>query len=206
VFKGRRVKKQRIYEKKVPAVKTDDSVDSIDRGLSKFMSLILRHQPKEFGLALDSRGFVPLTDLTAAIQTKKPWITDQDVRRIAESREKQRFEIIGSMIRARYGHSVEVTFDEDEIVPPEHLYHGTSRQVLDSLRREGLRSMDRQYVHLSGDMEEASQVALRHDSNPVILTIRAREAHGQGLKFYKTGPLFMTKTVPPEFIEFPEEP
>jgi putative RNA 2'-phosphotransferase len=206
VFKGRRLKKQRAYETKAPVVKTDDSIDSIDRSISKFMSLILRHQPKEFGLTLDTRGFVSLLDLTAAIQTKKPWITELDVRRVAESSEKQRFEIISSMIRARYGHSVPVAFDEDEIVPPEHLYHGTSGQALESLRNEGLKGMGRQYVHLSGDYEEARQVGLRHDPNPVVLTIKALDAHNQGLKFYKTGPLFMTKTVPPEFIVFPEEP
>lgn len=205
MFRGRREKKKKLYQKRETQPKSEDAVDSIDRSISKFMSLILRHQPKEFGLALDSRGFIPLKDLTTAIQTKKPWITEQDVKRIAETSEKQRFEIIGSMIRARYGHSVSVTFDEDETMPPEHLYHGTSREAVASLVREGLKGMGRQYVHLSSDLEEARQVGLRHDTNPIVLTIKALEAHRKGLKFYKTGPLFMTKTVPPEFIIFPEE-
>jgi len=141
----------------------DDHIDSIDRSLSKFMSLILRHQPEQFGLTLDSRGFISISSLVEAMQTRKSWITEEDIRRIAETSEKQRFEIIGSMIRARYGHSIPVSFDEDEVVPPENLFHGSSRAAIESVRIDGLKGMDRQYVHLSVDEAEAHQVGLRHD-------------------------------------------
>ncbi|MFQ6104072.1 MAG: RNA 2'-phosphotransferase [Candidatus Glassbacteria bacterium] len=183
----------------------DAYVDSIDRSISKFMSLILRHQPEQFGLKLDGRGFVPIGELVEAIRTRKSWITESDIRRIAEKSEKQRFEIIGSMIRARYGHSVPISFDEDETTPPQLLYHGSSPQALDSIRSDGLKGMGRQYVHLSIEKDEARSVGLRHDPAPVVLTIKALEAHNQGYKFYKTGPLFMTRVVPPQFIIFPEE-
>jgi len=109
------------------------------------------------------------------------------------------------MIRARYGHSVPVSFDEDETTPPEELYHGTVPASIDDIRKNGLKSMDRQYVHLSMDEQEAYSVGLRHDPRPVILTIKALEAHEAGYTFYKTGPLFMVRDVPPQFIIFPDE-
>jgi len=177
--------------------------DSIDRSISKFLSLILRHQPQQFGLELDNRGFVPLKDLTAAIATRREWITESDIVRIAGSSEKQRFEISGSKIRARYGHSVPVSFEEDEATPPEFLYHGSSLSAIAVIRDEGLKGMGRQYVHLSIEKEEALSVGKRHDPEALVLTIKALEAHVQGYTFYKTGPLFMTKVIPPQFITFP---
>jgi putative RNA 2'-phosphotransferase len=205
VNRGHRNKRIR-NEAMIPSRSPEErNVDAIDRSLSKFMSLILRHQPEQFGLKLDNRGFAPIEDLTAAIQTKKSWITEDDIRRIAERSEKQRFEINGSLIRARYGHSVPVAFDEDETEPPELLFHGSSRSAIESMRSEGIQAMDRQYVHLSIDEEEARKVGLRHDPEPVVLRIKALEAHREGHAFYKTGQLFMTKVVPPRFIIFPEE-
>src|SRR5438105_15964813 len=76
--------------------------------LSKFLSLMLRHQPERFGLRLDADGFVPLTDLLAAVRRERAWqeITEEYVREVVATSDKQRFEIDGDRIRARYGHSV----------------------------------------------------------------------------------------------------
>ena len=40
--------------------------------------------------------------------------------------------------------------------------------------------MKRQYVHLSVKQEDAYEVGLRRDKNPVILKISALKAHNQG--------------------------
>jgi len=202
-MRGDRSNKSRMDGRQAPQSSDGSQIDSIDRSISKFMCLILRHQPHQFGLQLDNRGFVPLEDLIRAIATKREWITENDIRRIVESSEKQRFEISSSMIRARYGHSVAVSFDEDEATPPEFLYHGSSRSAVESVRNEGLKGMDRQFVHLSAAREEALSVGKRHDPGAVVLKIKALEAHVQGYTFYKTGPLYMTKVIPPQFIIFP---
>lgn len=206
MFRSRKIKKRKNGREAPPESAENREIDAIDRSISKFLSLILRHQPDRFGLQIDNRGFVPITDLLEAIRVKKPWVTEDDIRRIAESSEKQRFEIDGSRIRARYGHSIPVSFDEDEEEPPEYLYHGTTPSSLDSIRKHGLQSRDRQYVHLSVDEEEANQVGLRHDPDPVVLTIRALEANRDGYTFYRTGPLFMTREIPPQYIIFPDLP
>jgi len=202
-MRGDRDKRAGAGNSQEPLRSEESHTDSIDRSISKFMSLILRHQPRQFGLELDNRGFVQLKDLTNAIATRREWITESDIVRIAGSNEKQRFEISGSMIRARYGHSIPVSFEEDETTPPEFLYHGSSPSNAAVIRDEGLKGMGRQYVHLSIESEEALSVGRRHDLEAIVLTIKALEAHVQGYTFYKTGPLFMTKIIPPQFIIFP---
>ena len=43
--------------------------------------------------------------------------------------------------------------------------------------------MNRQYVHLSADQATAQKVGARHAPTPVILEIRAAEAHQAGVRF-----------------------
>lgn len=37
--------------------------------------------------------------------------------------------------------------------PPKYLYHGTAAWFLPAIQREGLKKMNRQYVHLSGVLQ-----------------------------------------------------
>lgn len=66
---------------------------------------------------------------------------------------------------------------------------------------EGLKPMNRQYVHLSADREMATQVGQRKDKEPVILQIRAGDAQRQGIVFYKgNGRVWLADFVPAGFI------
>jgi putative RNA 2'-phosphotransferase len=176
--------------------------------LSKLLSLILRHQPAKFGLSLDEEGFVPFADLLAAVRRQRGWgaVTEAQIRDVVATSDKQRFEIQGEQIRARYGHSVAGRLEYPAVEPPEILYHGTSPRSLAAIRVEGLRSMRRQYVHLSVDVAQARAVGRRHSPEPVVLTVRAREAWQAGVKFYQPeARLFLAGAVPPTFIEGAEE-
>ena len=173
--------------------------------LSKHLSLVLRHRPEKHQLTLDPEGFVPLEDLIAGMRTLGKWsrVTEAQIREVVHDSDKQRYEIVGDKIRARYGHSVAEAVSYDAIAPPEILYHGTSRRVLDAIRAEGLRPMNRQYVHLSSEIEQARIVGARHDARPAILTVRAGEAHAAGVSFYNPEPrLYLANEVPSEFIDF----
>jgi putative RNA 2'-phosphotransferase len=171
--------------------------------LSKMLALMLRHQPEKFGLALDAEGFTPLAAVLAALRRERRWagVTEADVRDVVASSDKQRYEIDGERIRARYGHSVEGKVEHEPVEPPEVLYHGTSPEAVARIRAEGLRSMRRQYVHLSTSVEQARAVGARHSRTPVILTVRAREAWTAGVRFYlPEARLYMADAVPPKFI------
>ncbi|MCS7283844.1 MAG: RNA 2'-phosphotransferase [Anaerolineae bacterium] len=179
--------------------------------LSKFLALILRHQPERFGLHLDEEGWASLPEVLEILQglPNFRWATRADVLEIVErgsGDEKRRFEIAGDRIRARYGHTVPLAPRYPPCQPPPILYHGTSSHALNHIRREGLRPMRRQYVHLSADPETAVRVGARHTPKPVVLTVRAAEAATAGVLFYRADEgTYLSGPIPPQFLEFPEE-
>ena len=179
--------------------------------LSKFLALILRHQPERFGLVLDEEGWASLSEVMEILRglPNFRWATRADVLEIVEKGSgdgKRRFEVEGDRIRARYGHSVARPIRYTPCSPPARLYHGTSPEALPSIRREGLKPMGRQYVHLSLDPETAARVGSRHTAHPVVLTVRAAEAHAAGIEFYRAEEsVYLARRVPPDFLELPEE-
>jgi putative RNA 2'-phosphotransferase len=174
--------------------------------LSKLMSLILRHEPQKWGLTLDENGFVPLNALLQSMQRARPHVTEALLRQVVRDSDKQRYEIVEKptpQIRARYGHSVQEAVSYEPVEPPQVLFHGTSRRALEAIRVEGLRSMKRQYVHLSNEHEQAQIVGARHDSQPIMLSVRAHEAWQNGVRFYNPEPrIWLADEVPAEYIDF----
>lgn len=112
--------------------------------ISKFMSYILRHNPEKFGLKLDEQGFVEVDKFVSSVREKIPSLTKETIIEIIDSSPKRRFEIIGDKIRATYGHSIAVNLNLPEVEPPEVLYHGTPRNSLPGILKEGLKPMGRQ--------------------------------------------------------------
>jgi putative RNA 2'-phosphotransferase len=176
--------------------------------LSKFLAVMLRHSPEDFGLKLDEAGFTALDSVWKAIRAKYGNRYDEDdLLQIVEGDErgKKRYEILNGRIRAMYGHS------EPEIIyppatPPEFLYHGTNPKALAAIRKEGLTSQARQYVHMTTNLNNAQVVAKRRTKEPLILSIRALEAHEAGTVFHHAETEhFLAKSIPPQFIDFPED-
>lgn len=176
--------------------------------LSRYMSYLLRHHPEKAGLSLDEEGFVALDDLVKAISSNPrwSWVERHHIIQVVTGDEKGRFQVVGDRIRAAYGHSVESAPRYRKMKPPEILYHGTSRHALPRIKREGLKPLKRRYVHLSPDWETAYEVGRRHDEEPVVLEVRARDAYQMGIFFTKATPkIYLADPIPPEFIVFPED-
>lgn len=176
------------------------------KGLSKFLALMLRHKPEQFGLTLDVEGYADINAVWSQVQRRYPNVTPKDFYLWLESEKGQlRYEVRENRVRARYGHST-VEVEYESVTPPEILYHGTTHDALASIRKEGLTSQKRQYVHLSTGTERAEEVAGRHGNAIVILKIHALNAHKAGFEFYHPEPRhYLVKRVPPEYIEFPED-
>ena len=176
--------------------------------LSKFLSLILRHRAADFGITLDEQGFTAVADVWAQVQQRYgDTYRYDDLLAIAAGQhdDKQRFEIVGDRIRARYGHSAVRTVTYDPVTPPDLLYHGTTPTALNSIRQQGLQPQQRQYVHLSLDPDWAGRVGQRRVQQPVILRVRAAEMAAAGHEFYHPEPKhYLTAAVPVEFIDFPD--
>jgi len=43
-------------------------------------------------------------------------------------------------------------------------------------------------------------VARRHDPAPAIIIVDAQSAHGEGIRFFQSGPLFLVENVPAKFL------
>ncbi|WP_330375506.1 RNA 2'-phosphotransferase [Inediibacterium massiliense] len=85
--------------------------------------------------------------------------------------------------------------------PPGVLYHGTARRFLESIIENGLLPRSRQYVHLSIDVDTALQVGKRHDNQPILLVINAKQAWGEGVKFYQgNDKVWLADFVPSKYI------
>jgi len=171
--------------------------------ISKFLSFILRHGPDKVGLELDSSGFADLNEVLKVLNDRFTnfKITKYTLEEIMEQSEKRRFEIENSKIRAFYGHSIDDKIVMKEVMDlPSILYHGTNLRAYDAIKTEGLIRKKRQYVHLSENVETAIMVGKRTSSNPIIVLIDVKSAQNEGIKFYKSGDMYLADYIPPKFI------
>ncbi|MBN1259064.1 MAG: RNA 2'-phosphotransferase [Anaerolineae bacterium] len=176
------------------------------RKLSKFLSLLLRHRPARFPIQLDAEGYASLAEIIHILHglPNFRWASRADVEAVVEAPGRRRFEIAGGQIRALYGHTA-FRPDYTPVTPPALLYHGTAPEHLDAIRREGLRPMERRYVHLAATPATAHSIAIRHTTTPVILTIDAEQAHANGIAFYHpTDEIYLCAQLPPDYLEIPQ--
>lgn len=170
--------------------------------LSKFLSLVLRHDPGKIGLRLDEAGWASVDELIAAAARSGMAIDRETLARVVAENDKQRFALSpdGARIRASQGHSVKVDLGLAPREPPELLYHGTAARNVDSIRASGLHAASRTHVHLSADEETARRVGQRHGP-PVVLTVAAGRMHRDGRAFFRSeNGVWLTDAVPAEYI------
>ena len=173
--------------------------------ISKFLSLVLRHEPGKIGIVLDEHGWTDCDELIQAASRHSVRFDRATLLEIVRTNDKQRFALSddGSHIRANQGHSVTVDLALAPKQPPETLYHGTVEKFIGAIRSAGLQKGERHHVHLSPDLTTATKVGQRR-GKPVILTIRAAAMANAGHPFFLSdNGVWLTDTVPPEFIEFP---
>ena len=172
--------------------------------ISKFLSLVLRHDPSRIGITLDEAGWTDIDALLAACAKHGVVITRAELDELVASSDKQRYALSndGMRIRANQGHSVPVSLGLPPTPPPETLYHGTVEAALPGIRAQGIVKGSRHDVHLSADLDTATKVGGRR-GKPVILTIRAGAMADAGHVFYRSeNGVWLTVHVPPDFIMF----
>ena len=154
---------------------------------SKFLSLILRHEPQLIGLTLGEGGWVRVDDLLArCVQSNKP-ISYELLKEVVETSDKKRFALSedGTNIRANQGHSVAVDLGLSPITPPDKLYHGTASRFLEAIWAQGLTRRARHHVHLTAKLDVAVSVGQRH-GQPVILEVDSLRMHLEGHQFFRS--------------------
>ena len=174
--------------------------------ISRFLTYLLRHRPKEYPMAFDARGFVDWSTVVNLVQERYYDATEEEIRGVVTDSEKKRFELRDDKVRATYGHSFPVELGLEAVEPPAELYYGTARDLARSILRDGLKPRDRQYVHLSASLEDAESVGSRRDPAPAIVVVDTVAAREADVVFYRSGPLFLVKSVPPEFLSLKSSP
>jgi putative RNA 2'-phosphotransferase len=172
--------------------------------ISKFLSLVLRHKPEVIGLKLDQHGWIKVDELIQAMHDSDWNINRKILNNIVEDNDKNRFSLSkdGQKIKANQGHSLDIDLELKPAKPPEILYHGTVSKFLGHIYNDGLLSCNRQYVHLSEDIETAIDVGLRR-GKPTILEIKAGAMYKDGFIFYiSDNGVWLTDKVPIKYFNY----
>lgn len=159
---------------------------------SKKLSYLLRHSEIP-----DEQGWIPVEVLVRDFG-----YTEQSLKQIVANDEKGRYEFSGDgkKVRAIYGHSNHVRIQWEVAIPPKILYHGTASKNLYAILQEGLKSMSRQYVHLSEKVEDAIKVGKRHGA-PVVLAIDTQNVIDDGGCFYRIpNGIWLAENIKPQYI------
>ena len=171
--------------------------------ISKFLSLVLRHQPEQIGLALDANGWADVSQLIQQCNKAGMALTLPVLEHIVDTNAKKRFAFNDQKdkIRASQGHSVEIELALEPVVPPHILYHGTADRFVVSIQEQGLIKQQRQHVHLSATIETAINVGQRH-GKPFVFEVLAEELHQTGHQFFlSANGVWLTDHVPAAYLK-----
>lgn len=164
---------------------------------SKYLSLILRHNPDIIGINLDENGWANVDELIKGMD-----ISFDILENVVENNNKKRFTFNPDLtkIRANQGHSINVDLGLKPIVPPSNLYHGTIEESFNLIRLFGLKKMKRNHVHLSRDEATAYRVGKRR-GYPIILHIDAWKMFKDDFQFFQSkNGVWLTDNVPFKYI------
>jgi putative RNA 2'-phosphotransferase len=172
--------------------------NQIVKKLSKFLSYVLRHDPKKLNLTMDKQGWVSVAQLLEnlddiSVEILEEVVAENDKKRFAFNEDKTK-------IRANQGHSIAIELNYSPVEPPEFLFHGTAIKNMDSIKKSGIIKGNRHQVHLSLDKETATNIGKRH-GKPVILVVQSKAMHEAGYQFFVSeNGVWLTEFVPVEFF------
>ena len=172
--------------------------------LSRIMAGALRHFPDKLGLMMDGRGWVDIQSLIEAIGIGRSgfnWLRIHHIEALVETDQRGRYQIDGGMIRATYGHTIDVNPDDLPLADIDEFFYPVTEEEVDIILEGGLSPTDRRKVHLSGSLEKALEAGRVRTENPLILKIDGKKAKKDGLKIYQAGTdVYLTDAVDAKYI------
>ena len=158
--------------------------------LSRIIAGALRHFPEKLGLMMDGKGWVDLSSLIDAIGTARSgfdWLRVHHVEALVATDPRGRYQIDGGMIRATYGHTIDLDLNDLPIADIDELYYPVTEEEADIILEGGLFPTDRKKVHLSGSLEKAVEAGRVRTEEPLILKIDGKKARDAGINIYHAG-------------------
>lgn len=175
--------------------------------ISKFLSLVLRHQPETIDIQLDQNGWVDIDELIEKANNCGIKFDRPILNHIVETNSKKRFAFNETLdkIRASQGHSIKIELGYANQQPPEILFHGTSEKFVQSILATGLDKRSRQHTHLSADIETAIKVGQRH-GKPFVFKVLAGQMYQDNFVFYiSENGVWLTDNVPTKYLQQNDE-
>ena len=177
--------------------------------IGRTMAGALRHFPEKFDLQMDEQGFVPMREFIFAVKKYNPryhWLRPHHIIALIETDPKGRYQSSTDLIRATYGHTIELDLRLPTDNIPDHLFYPTTEEEADIILETGLKPSDRRLVHLSKTYTDAFNAGRVRTDTPVILDIDARGAIESGLEIQRAArTVYLIGEVPAEFLSRAEE-
>lgn len=181
------------------------------KDVGRIITKALRHHPGMLGLTLDKAGYCHVNELVRQLNRYGYQADRALIERIGEN-ERFRFNETHTKIRADYGHSLGLRLSDmyqEDSVPPEILYHGTSLDAVDSIKRDGIirfakLQKARDHIFLTEELSVAVKKGFRHGQS-VVLPVRARELYDTGeTRWYhvKNDIWLIEAAIPSRYIDF----
>jgi len=172
--------------------------------LSRIMAGALRHFPEKLNLMMDGKGWVDISSLIEAIGVGRSgfnWLRAHHIEALVITDPRGRYQIDGGMIRATYGHTIDVNPDDLPIADLDEFYYPVTDEEADIIIEGGLHPTDRKKVHLSGSIEKAIEAGKVRTQNPLILKIDGKKTKKDGLKIYHAGTdVYITDSIDAKYI------
>lgn len=155
------------------------------------LSYLLRHGALEYGIYMNSDGYVLLDDVLTFLSTNFSTI-EKVVKEDTKNRYSLKEENGKMYIRANQGHSI-ICIESDKLLTKllksVYCFHATYNKNLESIKKEGLKSMSRKHIHFATKMS-----MVRKDTN-LFLELNMSNAMKDGYTFYiSDNNVILTKT------------
>lgn len=171
--------------------------------ISKFLSLVLRHQPETISIQLDQNGWTDVNDLIEKANNYGVKFDRETLNHIVATNTKKRFAFNDTLdkIRASEGHSINIELGYKNEKTPKFLFHGTAEKSVKSILDTGLEKRNRHHVHLSGDIETAIKVGQRH-GKPFVFKVFAEQMYNDNFQFFiSDNGVWLTDNVPTKYLK-----
>mgnify|MGYP006170533891 FL=1 len=173
--------------------------------LARRLALILRHAPEKFDLEMDINGWVDVKEIIRSFKKQNErryhWLRPHHFRAVSETDGKGRYEVRGNMIRATYGHTLDIELDLPTDNIPESLFYPCNPEEANNLMEVGITPSGRSHVHLSGSIRTAAEAGHVHYKLPTILEIDTAQMVAAGETIWHAGvTVYLTESVGSGYI------
>ncbi|MBS3777796.1 MAG: RNA 2'-phosphotransferase, partial [Candidatus Thermoplasmatota archaeon] len=105
------------------------------------------------------------------------------------------------MIRAKYGHSIDVSLDDLPLADADEFFYPVTEEEADIVLENGIHPIDRKKVHLSTTIEKAVEAGSVRSDHPLILRVDGIKAREEGIEIYQaTSDVCVTEEIGADFL------